>query len=232
MRPLIGILFLLTLHCLPCSAAVVTLFQIGTFNGNQSEFEAEGSGNNAQFYVHAGDYTSITNAPSGPGLNVSSPEPISADGIDGFPRALTQSRPLIDIFFQLTAEQVASPYLIFQTSLIQLGADSSHNMEFLFNGTSIWSQSNITSSTGMLTLEIPASDFTFNEGGNVITLRRTGGSGASQWIQFDAVLLQTPEPSQAALALLGLGALGLRRTRSPESRQKAWHVSRIQKHPR
>ena len=45
-------------------------------------------------------------------------------------------------------------------------------------------------------------------GSNVISIERLGGSGASQWIQFDYLQLSAvPEPSSAVL--LALGAVGL-----------------------
>ena len=203
------------------SAAVV--FQIGTFNNANTEFEQESSvWNNAQFYAHAGNYTTVTGL-TGVGTTAATPERL-ADGTDnttwgntteGFRRALTSGLPTQDIFFQLTALEAASDTLIFKTRLIGPGTGSSHNLAFSFNNQIFWTQSNVIADTGEFSIVLPKTSFTFNTGGNVISLQRTGGGTTSPWISFDAVSLTIPEPGKGLLLLSGLMLISLRRVRNP-----------------
>jgi len=198
-------------------------FNIGDRDGNQDEFEQEGDlRNDAQFYDDAGDYTGVTGI-TGVGADVASAEPwINNDSTtEGFPRALTSDRPDLDIFFMLSPEQGnLSSRLDFETNLIMLGTGSSHDLEFLLNGTVFDSLTNVTSATLVQSSIDPS---LLVPGGNVLSIRRTGGGSASPWIQFDYLTLSgitstiIPEPSTfliwSLLAGLGLG-LGWRRRRT------------------
>ncbi len=204
--------------------AATPIFQIGLVDNSQAEFEQESDTfNNPQYYIHEGDYGSIIGQ-SGAGGTWTGPQEILADGPtaaewpttpNGFPRALVPGRPVIDIFFQLSTVQALSPALQFETLLFSLGGGSSHDVTFYLNGTPFFTQDAIIGDTPV-NVEIPreGGGFTFNDGGNVISLVRDGGGVDSPWIQFDYVNLNAvPEPSLAWLALTAVGAAGWRRRR-------------------
>lgn len=205
--------------------AAAVVFQIGTPDNNQAEFEQESdSFNNPQYYVHNGNYTSVIGK-AGAGSNWISGQEILSDGtseewgktLDGFPRALVPGRPVIDIFFQLDAAQAASSALLFETALIWPGVGSSHDLTFYLNDKPFFTVDNVTVDTPVSVL-VPQDGFDFNVGGNVLSLVRDGGSDTNPWIQFDYVRLTAipvPEPSLAGLTILALTSAGWRRRRLP-----------------
>jgi hypothetical protein len=189
-----------------------TIVSIGTPDNSQSEFEQENNAlNDPDFYYHPGDYTAVTGT-TGPGTVASEAEgwTDNASATGGFPRALVMTRPTHNIFFQMTAQQAAMPQLRYVTRLITLGAGSVHNLEFQMNGVTFHTLTGVAAATPV-DVTFPTALVNGVAGGNVLSVIRTGGgTGASEWIQFDSVeLLQVPEPS--SFALLALGALLLRR---------------------
>lgn len=204
------------------SQAATTIFQIGVVDNSQAEFEQEADAyNNPQFYVHTGNYSAVVGR-AGNGANwTGGPEILSNgptaaewdDTLDGFPRALVPGRPVIDIFFQMSAVIAQSPSLQFDTKFIGQGGGSSHNVSILLNGTTIFTQSNILTDVPV-SVSLPKANFTYNEGGNVISFVRDGGTDTNPWIQLDFVRLDAiPEPSIAMLSVLALAGAGLRRRR-------------------
>lgn len=192
------------------------VFEIGTFDNANADFEQESDQyNNAQYYAEAGDYSATTGG-SGPGTDWVGPEPeILQDGPggledpedpsspqvwartnDGFPRALVPGRPVLDIFFQLTAAEAESKALLFETKLFGLGANSSHDVAIYLNGVAIERKLRVRGDTPW-NVYIPSNlpGMVFHEGANVLTIRRTGGGpvtpdgGDNPWIQFDALKL-------------------------------------------
>lgn len=205
------------------SEAATTVFQIGVEDNNQAEFEQESDAyNNAQYYVHAGNYTAVAGK-AGNGGVWSGAQEILSDGPtaaewsatpDGFPRALVPGRPVIDIYFQMSAVIAQSPSLQFETKLFGLGGNSVHDVTIFLNGAPIFTQTGIAAEVPV-SVSLPKSGFTYNEGGNVISFQRTGGIETNPWIQLDFVRLNAiPEPSAALLSVLALAGAGLRRRRS------------------
>lgn len=218
--------FALAAGLFPFAAFAATpIFQIGNVDGNQAEFEQESDTfNNPQYYIHAADYAAVIGQ-AGAGGNWTGPQEILADGpgadtwansLNGFPRALVPGRPVIDIFFQLSTVEALSPALQFDTLLFGLGGGSSHDVTFYLNGVSFFTQDGIVGDTPVdVLLPRTGGGFTFNEGGNVISLVRDGGGAESPWIQFDYVILNAiPEPSSGLLLLAAVGMVGWRRRRS------------------
>ncbi|WP_043588523.1 hypothetical protein [Geminisphaera colitermitum] len=221
-RLLIALFAFATAVSLPAS---IVMFEIGTFNGNFGEFEQEGANrNNAQFYVDAGNYStvlgkSVWNAGNGAGYGamIAEAEPLQAGsrwagdsapvGSDptntlGFPRSLTSlsggntnNRNVIDIFFQATTAEVAEGSLLFETAFISLGTGSSHNIEFYLNGDLFGSISNMTSAQSY---SITFAATALNAGSNVLSLVKTDAFTATgePWVGIDAIRLTAiPENS-------------------------------------
>ncbi|MBN8712290.1 MAG: hypothetical protein BGO12_14405 [Verrucomicrobia bacterium 61-8] len=190
------------------------IFEIGTFNGNNIEFEQEGNNrNNEKFYAAPGDYTQVIGK-SGAGSVSSGVEPLQkgeifangpeVEGTDpshtqGFPRSLngvvSSPRPVIDIFFQLDADQAKARKLIFNTAFVRLGTGSTHDVEFYLDGKPFGSRNGITADEEVK-IEIPAGGgFQFSEGPHVISLVRTNplsDPSTQPWLGIDAVSLSTP----------------------------------------
>jgi len=191
------------------------VFHIGIQDNTQTEFEQEGGGRvDAKFYWETGDYTGVVGQ-SGAGANVGAGERL-IDGTsgDGFVRALTSGATTSDVFFQLTADEVARGSLRYRTSLISRGAGSSHDLEFSMNGTAFLMLTNVAAATPV-DVEFDAATVGAVAGGNVVSVRRTGGGTTSPWIQFDFMQLDAvPEPSTGLLILVAGGLLALRRRRA------------------
>jgi len=175
----------------------------------REEFEQEGGGrNNPQFYFDAGDYTSVVGQ-SGAGANVTEAEQFRNDSsVEGFPRALVPGVPNVDIFFQLDEFEAAQRAVHFQADLFALGGGSSHDLAFYLNGQQFYSLSNVT---GNRLVDLIFEPTVLNEGGNVLSIARTGGGSTSPWIQFDYIGLEYVVPEPASLALLAMAAAGLGR---------------------
>lgn len=182
------------------------IFAIGADDNTNADFEQEGNDrNDAQFYVHAGDYTNV-NGSTGAGALAVRPElEFAASVTEGLPRALVPTRPKLDLFFQLTPEEAAAQMLRFEADLFNLAGGSSHDLRFSINGVTLGELTGVTANR-LATFDFLTS--LVNPGENVLSIERIGGSGTNEWIQFDYLQLSTiPEPSSAAL--LGLGAIGL-----------------------
>ncbi|RYD27379.1 MAG: hypothetical protein EOP86_24620, partial [Verrucomicrobiaceae bacterium] len=192
--------------CLATAAADTPVFEIGAFDNANGDFEQESDAyNNAQYYFAPGDYSEVTGG-SGPGTLFEGPgSETLQDGPtnvewpatqDGFPRAVVPGRPVLDVFFQLTAAQAASSALLLETKLFGLGGNSSHDIAFYLNNVAISRILRVRGDTPVK-LWIPSNipGMAFHEGGNVLTIRRTAGGpvtagGADNpWIQFDALKL-------------------------------------------
>ncbi len=212
----------LPLLCLNLSLAPMPLvaeamvFGIGSFDGQNADFEQESNlYNTPQYYAEPGDYTAIQGNfgfgenfagpgaelwQDGPNGTVDPGDPGSAHNwsvsLDGFPRALTGGRPVVDIFFQLGETEAASAALLLEADLFALGANSSHDLTFYFNNVPFYRQLGIRANTPLkLYVAKNQPGIFFNSGGNVLSVRRTGGGLVdplgpnSQWIQFDALRL-------------------------------------------
>lgn len=214
--PAFRMLALASLLTAATAQADSVLFTIGAFDGGNADFEQESDAyNNAQFYTEPGDYSTVTGG-SGPGTEWVGPgSEILQDGPgglvdpldpesgqvwavtpDGFPRALVPGRPVLDIFFQMTAAEAESKALLLETKLFGLGGNSSHDVAVYLNGVAVERKLRVRGDTPW-NVYIPANlpGMVFHEGPNVLTLRRTGGGpvivdgGDNPWIQFDAVKL-------------------------------------------
>ena len=130
-------------RALPCLASLLLLasgaqaafaptWTVGVDNGNQSEFEVEGSAGD-HFYLENGNYSSLGGLVWTRGREPDIVAVNEADW-DGFERALVPADPSIHIYFQLNASQASAPaQLRFTIDLIQLGGGSSHDLEFRLN---------------------------------------------------------------------------------------------------
>lgn len=188
------------------------VFEIGTFDGSQAEFEQENNAyNDHQFYYEPGDYSGTPgNERAGSdyvyGYEVTEPEILSdgplvgdehpwADTLDGFPRALVPGRPVIDIFFQLTESEAASSAMKFETVLMWLGEGSSHDVTFYINNVPFYRLIDVRRDTPVevyIPRNLPVPDGhpgLFQVGPNCLSIRRTGGGSQNPWIQFDALRL-------------------------------------------
>ena len=185
------------------------VFSIGVDDETQNDFELEGDTlNDAQFYVHAGDYTTLS---ASAGANVTVPERVRDDlagGTEGFPRALTSARTRLDLYFQLTPEQVAAGELHFEADLFSLGGNSSHDLVFSINGVTLGQIDGITAPQ-FASFDFLAGDVNAVAGSNVISIERVGGGSESPWIQFDYVQLTSAVPEPSSALMLALGAMGL-----------------------
>lgn len=200
----------------PARAAESVVFEIGAFDNANGDFEQETDAyNNPQYYTGPGDY-SLTSGGSGLGIDFAGPgaeilqdgpgglvDPNDPDSgqvwalsTEGFPRAVVPGRPVLDLFFQLTADEVNSSALLFETTLFGLGANSSHDITFYLNNVAFARRIRVRETTP-LQLFIPHNipGMVFHEGPNVLTVRRTGGGLVdplgvdNPWIQFDALKL-------------------------------------------
>lgn len=223
-----------SVFCAKASAAT-QLFQIGTFDNTQLEFEQEsGAYNDPQYYYEAGNYSTIVaQSISGAAVNYAGGQeillttPLNDPELLGMPRALVPDRPVVDIFFQMDATEASSTSLEFTTTLMALGNNgsgevgyvgSSHNLTFYLNGQAFHSDTYSTTlfadreKAFPVSVSIPFGSIPFNTGSNVLSVQRTGGSPNTPWIQFDALSLNAvPEPGSALLGLATLGLLAGRR---------------------
>lgn len=212
----------------PVRAAESVVFEIGAIDNSNADFEQETDAyNNPRYYTGPGDY-SLTSGGSGPGIDYPGPgAEILQDGPvglvdpndpgsgqvwalsnEGFPRAVVPGRPVVDVFFQLTAEEVNSSALLFETTLFGLGANSSHDLTFYLNNVAFARRVRVRGTTP-LQLYIPHNipGMVFQEGPNVLTIRRTGGGLVdplgvdNPWIQFDALKLTAGVTDPAELIL-------------------------------
>lgn len=218
-------LLCLGLSPLPLLAAS-QVFQIGSFDGQNGDFEQENNlYNTPLYYAHPGDYTTLQGnygfgenfagpgaeiLQDGPNGTVDPGDPGSAHNwsisLEGFPRALTGGRPVLDVFFQLNASGAASTALLLEADLFGLGANSFHDLTFYLNNVPFYRQLGIRGNTP-LKLYIPKNQpgIVFHEGANVLSVRRTGGglvdpAGVNnQWIQFDALRLTAEVTSPVEL---------------------------------
>ncbi|MES2707618.1 MAG: hypothetical protein V4726_13570 [Verrucomicrobiota bacterium] len=192
--------------CLATASADSVVFEIGAFDNGNADFEQETDAyNNAQYYSEPGDYSATVGGSgmgmefTGPGAEILQDGATAADWLlsnEGFPRAVVPGRPVLDVFFQLTAAEAASNALLFETKLFGLGANSSHDVAFYLNNVAISRILRVRGETPVK-LYIPANipGMAFHEGPNVLTIRRTGGGpvvaggGDNPWIQFDALKL-------------------------------------------
>ena len=181
------------------------VFTIGYEDLYQSEFEHEGgTRNDPNFYFDAGDYSEVSGL-DGAGLNRSTPEPFQSEtDSEGFPRALVPSRPTVNIFFQLSAEEQARGRLRFRTRLQWLGSGSVHDMEFLMNGVSVQTLNGVSANTDV-DFQFDAAAVQAVDGNNVFSVRQNNVTGASPWIQFDFLELQALLSEAVPIAVETLG---------------------------
>ena len=161
----------------------------------------------SQFYLDAGDYSAF-------GANTTgSSEPLTDGerGDPGFPRALTTTYPELNIFFQLTDDDVnrGDEYEIIADMVLPRtfeGAVSTHDLTFAINGVTIGSATAITSEVVVVHFSRAATNLT--AGSNVFTITRTGdpvpwptnGPGSPTadptvaWTQFDTLSLGAVNP--------------------------------------
>ncbi|MES2466483.1 MAG: hypothetical protein V4675_04215 [Verrucomicrobiota bacterium] len=192
------------------------IWQIGSPDNGTAEFEQEsGAFNNPQYYLAAGDYSTVRGQAGLGGSHAGPDAEIwqdaggdSAASLEGFPRALVPGRPAVDIYFQLTAQQAQQNHLSFRTILFALGANGSHDVRAYLNGTPIAVGLGITGPLQVETL-IPRRGVLaagmgpeFLTGKNVLSLVRTGGGPVdplgvdNPWIQFDFLSLATAAAPQ------------------------------------
>lgn len=208
----------------PVQAA--TVFFIGVDNGNNSEFEQEGSDkNNNLYYWENGDYTNVTSFNGTTGVNWTNGQEIWQDGpnatdwsnsTDGFIRAITNSWATHHIFFQLDPEEVvAGNTLTFTIDFINPGQPAggdptSHDVRFYFDDVLIHTELGIN---GPRTVEVTGIDASqFEAGSHVLSWHRF--AGVNGWINIDYVsLVVVPEPSRALLLILSLGTMLMGRRR-------------------
>ncbi|CAN5117725.1 hypothetical protein BH23VER1_BH23VER1_19250 [soil metagenome] len=179
------------------------VWYIGIDNGNQGEFEQE-NGALSNYYWEDGDYTQLN--PAGE-VWFGGMEPWIDGAADlGFPRALTTGYTRTNIFFQLDGAQSALAAVFrlsvdsiqcrggFDTSVPPDGVNdtSRHNLEFSMNGVVFHTVSGISNQLTQDTFT--GAEVGAVEGGNVLSIRRTGGSyeaiGQTSWIQFDYLQLE------------------------------------------
>lgn len=173
-------------------AAYGDAWLIGTDNNSQAEFETEsGAGDN--FYLENGDYTSV-----GGIVWTQGREPLivatNVGDYDGFERALVPGDATENIFFKLTADQVAPTALMkFTVDFFSQGAGSSHDLEIRLNGTLLRTILGVTADRLEIIEGTPAA-LGAQLGPNKFTITRTGGNATNPWIQFDHLRLQTDPP--------------------------------------
>jgi len=166
------------------------LWIIGDNDGDQDEFEVESQGDDF-FYVEDGDYTGLN--PAG-ALWTSGPEPWSVPLDDdlGFERALSTGDPDTNIYFQLNSGQAnAGTTFLLNAEFADAEAGSTHDLEFRMNGTTFHTEAGLVADGATETLVSPVftgDDVNTADGSNVLTIARTGGTGA--WVQFDYVELK------------------------------------------
>lgn len=225
---------------LACTAAhlpAAVIWQIGLDNNNtlgtemDPEFQADDF-----FYLDPGDYrttqgyTGISTLAFGVDRTGMPPEPV-ADGISndiGFERALTSGDPATNVFFQLSAAQLADGYLNFTVDFLKpaLWADpapgplpnASTDITIYFNGIVIGIISDMVDAT-LFSQTVSNSSVNAVAGSNVISLVRTGDSVPVGWVSSYVVmdylkLESVPEPSRAIMSALAIGFCFFIRRRS------------------
>ncbi|MGK0185913.1 MAG: hypothetical protein ACI9R3_001696 [Verrucomicrobiales bacterium] len=165
------------------SAQLEELWRIGEDDSSQADFVVEGEGDDF-FYLEDGDYTGLD--PAGE-VWTDGPEEWST-----FERAFNANDNDINIYFQLDPEQ-ADPSSTFQFDIefIQAEAGSIHDMEMRMNGTTFRTELGVIADGAnevLVTETFLGIEVGAQEGPNVLTIERTGGSGA--WIQMDYLTLQ------------------------------------------
>lgn len=225
---------------LVCSSAhlsAAVIWQIGLDNNNTlaSEMDPEFQADDF-FYLDPGDYrtrqgyTGISTLAFGVDRTGMSPE-LVADGLGndiGFERALTSGDPATNVFFQLSAAQLADGYLKFTVDFNKpsVWADpapgpipnASTDVTIYFNGVVIGTISDMVDAS-LFSYTVSNSAVNAVTGSNVISLVRTGDGVPAGWVSSFVVmdylrLESVPEPSRAIMSALAIGLCFFRRRRS------------------
>ncbi len=110
----------------------------------------------------------------------------------GFERALSTGDPDTNIYFQLNSGQAnAGTTFLLNAEFADAEAGSTHDLEFRMNGTTFHTEAGLVADGATETLVSPiftGDDVNAADGSNVLTIARTGGTGA--WVQFDYVELK------------------------------------------
>ena len=205
---------MLTLAMVQTASAVFTpVWQVGTNNGNQSEFVIENGNSNAapgDPATRDDDWYFAGNYPSPIGTLVSN------SPTNTFERALTNGDPTNRIHFNLAPSHQFGDFFL-EVDVVQSnfgGGTGTGNIPFqaLFNGVPIYGA--VLTSNGLQTTAVfSGQSVNAIAGDNVITLTRGPGGG---WMQFDFVRLNVqgvPEPASMTLLLAG-GLAMMRRRRT------------------
>jgi hypothetical protein len=195
MKTTLTVLFVL-LACCSTFASSVPLWVVGIDNDLTDDMEHEGDADDL-FYVDPGDYTGVNGYGAGSGFyDLPGAVAISAEAlIDpnsttiGFERAVTLSDPVINMYFQLNAVSAASNarYQLNVETLVS----TDNNLEFAVNGTPIDLVS-YTSGNRSHHIDFSAADVNAVVGGNVLTVRKVGGTAAYATVDYLRLALVDP----------------------------------------